>query len=106
MRNFLTIWFGQTASSVGSKMTGFAIGIWIFEQTGQATAFALTGIFAAIPTLILTLFSGIIVDRFQRKRLMMARCNPLRCSAWQKNSARYAPLQTTASTSPWNRPKC
>ncbi len=82
MRNFLTIWFGQTVSSVGSKMTGFAIGIWIFEQTGQATALALTGIFAAIPTLILTLFSGIIVDRFNRKRLMMAGDTVAGCSTF------------------------
>lgn len=72
MRNVLTIWVGQTVSSVGSKMTGFAIGIWIFEQTGRSTALALTGVFALIPTLVLTLFSGVVVDRFSRKRLMMA----------------------------------
>ncbi|MEM9955417.1 MAG: MFS transporter [Chloroflexota bacterium] len=80
MRNFLTIWFGQTISSIGSKMTGFAIGIWIFEQTGQATALVLTGVFAAIPTLILTLFSGIIVDRVNRKRLMMVGDTVAGCS--------------------------
>lgn len=71
MRNILTVWAGQTVSSIGSKMTGFAIGIWIFEQTGRSTALALTGVFALVPTLILTLFAGVVVDRFSRKRLMM-----------------------------------
>ncbi|MEM6428396.1 MAG: MFS transporter [Deinococcota bacterium] len=80
MKAFLIIWLGQTASSVGSKMTGFAVGIWIFEQTGQATALALTNIFASIPTLILVLFSGIIVDRVKRKRLMMAGDTVAGCS--------------------------
>ncbi|MEO1290525.1 MAG: MFS transporter [Chloroflexota bacterium] len=80
MLNFLRIWFGQTVSSIGSKMTGFAIGIWIFEQTGQATALVLTGVFAAIPTLILTLFSGIIVDQVNRKRLMMVGDTVAGCS--------------------------
>ncbi|MEO1644550.1 MAG: MFS transporter, partial [Chloroflexota bacterium] len=80
MKNFIRIWLGQTASSIGSKMTGFAISIWIFEQTGQATALVLTGIFASIPTLILTLFSGIIVDRMNRKRLMMVGDTVAGCS--------------------------
>ncbi|MCG8478309.1 MAG: MFS transporter [Spirochaetales bacterium] len=71
MRTILTVWAGQTVSSVGSKMTGFAIGIWIFEQTGRSTALALTGVFALIPTLILTLVSGLVVDRLSHKRLMM-----------------------------------
>lgn len=56
MRNILTVWAGQTVSSISSKMTGFAIGIWMFEQTGRSTALALTGVFALVPTLILTLF--------------------------------------------------
>ena len=71
MRNFLIVWFGQTISSLGSKMTGFAVGVWIFEQTGQATALALVTVTGMIPTLLLTLFSGVIVDRTNRKRLMM-----------------------------------
>ncbi len=52
-------------------MTSFAIGIWIFEQTGRSTSLALTGVFALVPTLVVTLFSGVIVDRSSRKRLMI-----------------------------------
>jgi MFS family permease len=61
-------------------MTGFAIGIWIFEQTGRSTDLALVGVSALVPTLIFTLFSGIIVDRFNRKRLMIAGDTVAGCS--------------------------
>ena len=42
MRTFLIIWAGQLISTLGSGLTGFAMGVWIFDQTGEATPFALT----------------------------------------------------------------
>lgn len=80
MKNFLIVWFGQTVSSIGSRMTIFAVGVWIFEQTGQATALALVGVSGLIPTLVLTLFSGIIVDRVNRKRLIVVGDTVAGCS--------------------------
>ena len=32
------LWFGQTLSWTGSAMSFFAIGVWIFETTGRASA--------------------------------------------------------------------
>ena len=49
MRTFLTIWAGQFVSMLGSGLTSFAIGVWIFQQTGQAMPFALTVLFANLP---------------------------------------------------------
>lgn len=72
MRSFFLVWGGQTVSSVGSQMTAFALGLWLFEQTGQATALALVVLASATPQLILTLIAGPVVDRFSRKALMIA----------------------------------
>ena len=45
MKSFFIIWVGQVISIVGSGLTGFALGVWMFERTGQATPFALTVLF-------------------------------------------------------------
>jgi len=71
MRNFIVIWLGQTVSLIGSQMTNFAITIWVWELTGQATALALFGLLTQAPRVLVTPFAGIIVDRCNRKLLMM-----------------------------------
>jgi MFS family permease len=71
MRNFFIIWFGQLVSTIGSSMTSFAIEIWAWEITGKATTLTLVGFFSLLPSIIITPISGVIVDRFNRKYLMM-----------------------------------
>ncbi len=68
---FLTIWLGQVVSLVGSGLTGFALGVWVFEQTGSATQFALIGLSAVLPRVILSPLAGAIVDRWDRRRVMI-----------------------------------
>ncbi|PSB23069.1 MFS transporter [filamentous cyanobacterium CCP2] len=71
MRTFIIIWLGQLVSTVGSYMTSFALTLWAWEVTGSATALALVGFFSQLPRVFVTLFSGVIVDRFNRKYLMI-----------------------------------
>ena len=49
MAAFTVIWLGQLVSVLGSAMTQFALMIWIWEETGQATAMALMGFFTFLP---------------------------------------------------------
>lgn len=71
MRTFLIIWLGQLGSSVGSRMTSFAMTLWVWDLTQQATALALVGFFTQLPQMLATPFAGVIVDRYSRKQLMM-----------------------------------
>ena len=71
MRTFTLIWFGQLVSTIGSYMTEFALTLWAWEVTGSATALALVGFFSQLPRIPITLVAGFIVDRFNRKHLMM-----------------------------------
>ena len=71
MRTFTLIWFGQLVSAIGSRMTFFALTLWAWEATGSATALALVGLFFQLPQIPTTLFAGVIVDRFNRKTLML-----------------------------------
>ncbi|NEQ30784.1 MAG: MFS transporter [Leptolyngbya sp. SIO4C5] len=71
MRTFTLIWCGQLVSTIGSYMTFFALTLWAWDETGSATALVLIGFFFQLPQIPTTLFAGLIVDRFNRKRLML-----------------------------------
>ena len=71
MRTFLIIWLGQLGSMIGSGLIGFALGVWIFEKTGQATPFALTALFGTLPRILLSPIAGAISDRWNRKKIML-----------------------------------
>jgi MFS transporter, DHA3 family, macrolide efflux protein len=68
---FITIWFGQVISLVGSGLTSFALGVWVFERTGSPTQFALIGLFAVLPKVVLSPIAGAIVDRWDRRKVMI-----------------------------------
>ena len=63
VQTFLIIWLGQFASLLGSEMTNFAITIWAWEVTGQATPLSLIMVVTQIPRLLISPFAGIWVDR-------------------------------------------
>ena len=52
-------------------MTSFALGIWAWEKTGSAQALALVGVFTFAPLIIVTPLVGVLVDRWNRKLVMM-----------------------------------
>ena len=71
MRAFAIIWLGQAVSLVGSGLTGFALGVWVFQRTGSATDFALIGLTAVLPRVLLSPLAGALVDRWDRRRVMI-----------------------------------
>lgn len=71
MGGFTLVWLGQLISLLGTAMTQFAITIWAYKVTGQATALALVGVFAFGPTVLLSPIAGALVDRWNRKLVMM-----------------------------------
>lgn len=71
MRTFTLVWIGQTASLIGSEVTRFALFIWIWQHTGTATPISLLAFFSEIPVLAASVFAGVLVDRCNRKALMM-----------------------------------
>ena len=71
MNSFFTIWIGQLVSILGSGLTGFALGVWIFQQTGKATPFAITVLFGSLPAVLLGPVAGAVADRFNRKKVIL-----------------------------------
>ncbi|MBI3241643.1 MAG: MFS transporter [Chloroflexi bacterium] len=68
---FLIVWLGQVISLFGSGMTRFALTIWAWQLTGEATALALVAFFAYAPEVLLSPIAGALVDRWNRKLVMM-----------------------------------
>ncbi|MGB5985303.1 MAG: MFS transporter, partial [Desulfobacterales bacterium] len=71
VRTFLIIWFGQLISLVGTNMTGFALGVYVYQGTGSVTQFALISLFVTLPTILLSPFAGALVDRWDRRTVLI-----------------------------------
>ena len=65
------LWFGQTVSWTGSSMSFFAIGVWIYETTGKASALSTILFTVAIVGVVTGPFGGVLADRFPRKKLII-----------------------------------
>jgi MFS family permease len=71
MPMFMMIWLGQTVSQIGSGLTGFALGVWVYQTTGSALQFALIALFSVLPRIVLSPLAGVLVDRWNRRWAMI-----------------------------------
>jgi MFS transporter, DHA3 family, macrolide efflux protein len=71
MKTFLVIWAGQVISALGSNLTGFALGVWVYQQTGSATRFAFITLATTVPGMLLSPLAGALVDRWDRRWAMI-----------------------------------
>ncbi len=71
-RPFLRLWSGQVLSLLGTSIGRFALMLWAWEETGQATTLALLGFFDLGTTVVLSPIAGAIADRMGRKAAMLA----------------------------------
>src|SRR5262249_46156070 len=70
LRTFYILIITQTFSQIGSKISGLALGIYIFHQTGQVTPLALVSLFSFLPQVVIAGFAGALADRWDRRRVM------------------------------------
>ncbi|HEU4546710.1 MAG TPA: MFS transporter [Microlunatus sp.] len=71
-RDFVLMWIAQLVSTAGSALTDLAAGIFVYQQTGSAFLVGVTLMATAVPSLIVGLIAGVFVDRWDRRRVMMA----------------------------------
>jgi DHA3 family macrolide efflux protein-like MFS transporter len=71
MVGFAIVWAGQIVSVLASSMTQFALTIWAYEETGSATALGAMSASFILPFLLLSPIAGAMVDRYNRKLMMM-----------------------------------
>lgn len=71
MRKFIPIWVAQIFSLLGSGLVQFALVWWITQKTGSATMLTTATIIAILPEIFLSPFAGALVDRFNRRLVMI-----------------------------------
>ena len=69
---FLLLWSGQFVAAIGSGLTSFGLGVYIYQQTGMASQMALVTLLAFLPGLLLSPVAGVLADRYDRRLLMVA----------------------------------
>lgn len=70
-RVFGIIWTGQLFSTLSSSIVAYAVIFWLSIETGSAEALALATIAALLPQLLLGPFTGVFVDRWNRRIVMI-----------------------------------
>jgi len=68
---FFTIWSGQAVSLFGSSLVQFALVWYLTRESGSATILATATLFAMLPQIVLGPFAGALVDRLNRRIIIM-----------------------------------
>ena len=71
MKTFLTIWFGQLISQIGTALTRFALLLWVYQSNQRVLDVALLGFFAFLPSLLVSPLAGVWVDRWDRRKVLI-----------------------------------
>jgi DHA3 family macrolide efflux protein-like MFS transporter len=70
-RSFFLLWCGQVVSLLGSGLTAFGLGVWIYQRTGSVAQFALVLVVGSVPGLLIGPLAGALIDRWDRRRVML-----------------------------------
>ncbi|MFF2043469.1 amino acid adenylation domain-containing protein [Kitasatospora sp. NPDC058170] len=68
---FAKVAIGQFVSMVGTSLSTFALGVWVYQQTGSAFDFAMISVVAVLPAVLLLPIAGALADRLDRRRIMI-----------------------------------
>ena len=71
-RNFTLMWTGQLISTIGSALTALAASILVFRITNSVLSVGLMLMATAAPSILVGLVAGVFVDRYDRRKIMMA----------------------------------
>ena len=71
LHSFLLLWGSQTVSQLGTAMTDYAVIIWVYSQKGTASSVTLLTVCTFLPTIFFRFLAGSMVDRLNKKRIML-----------------------------------
>ncbi len=68
---FLLIWFGQFISVIGTGLSLFALGVYVYQQTNSATNYVFVLMCVFLPPFLLKPYGGVLADRYDRRLMMI-----------------------------------
>jgi len=70
-QHYIFFWIGQLASLLGSSVVFFAVIWWLTIESESPTILSLAFFFSLIPQIIISLFAGVFIDRWDRKKIIL-----------------------------------
>ncbi|WBW99004.1 MFS transporter [Oceanirhabdus sp. W0125-5] len=70
-KNFFLLWQGQLVSAFGDVIYSIALGFWIMQKTGSTALMGTLVAVSSIPKIVISPFAGVLVDRWDRKKLIV-----------------------------------
>ncbi|MGH9025340.1 MAG: MFS transporter [Acidimicrobiia bacterium] len=70
-RDFRLLWLGELVSTTGTQVTLVAVFIQVYDLTGSSAAVGLVGLAQLLVMVVVTVFGGPLIDRFDRRRLLL-----------------------------------
>ncbi len=70
-RDYRNFWIGQAISTIGGMVQATALSWYVYHISGSPFLLGLMGVFEFGPVLLLTLFSGVLIERFPKKKILL-----------------------------------
>jgi len=80
-KNFAALWVGAFISNIGFWIQNVAQGWQVLQLTNSAFLLGLVTFIGTVPSLLLSLFGGVIADKFDRRRLLIIAQSVYMCTA-------------------------
>ncbi len=71
-RNFILFSIARLISELGSSMLSIAVSLYILDLTGSASTFSMLMAFTTLPSVMVNIFAGVLVDRMYKKKVILA----------------------------------
>jgi len=71
IKTFAALCVGQLVSLIGSGLSGFALSVWVYQQTQSITQFGMVIFCSVLPNVLISPIAGVFVDRFDRRKVMI-----------------------------------
>lgn len=68
---FLLIWAGEFLSIIGTGLTMFALGVYVYQRTNSASSYVFILLCVFLPPFLLKPFGGVLADRYDRRLMMI-----------------------------------
>lgn len=71
LKTYILLWSTQSLSALGSGLTGYALVLWLYTESGSALKTALLSICSYAPYVLMSIFAGALSDRWNKKKTML-----------------------------------
>lgn len=71
LKTYILLWSTQSLSALGSGLTGYALVLWLYAESGSALKTALLSVCSYAPYVLMSIFAGALSDRWNKKKTML-----------------------------------